>query len=74
MMILASGTNAHSTRSIRHPFQAASAGLRASIWLAIVFWGVFSIVAAPARHSCAADAEPPAATAAMPFVDYLATW
>ena len=74
MMILASGTNAHSTRSIRQPLQAASAGLRASIWLAIVLWGVFSIVAAPARHSCAADAEPSAATSAMPFVDYLATW
>jgi hypothetical protein len=74
MMILASGTNAHSTRSIRQPLQVASAGLWASIWLAIVFWGVFSIVAAPARHSCAADAEPPAATASMPFVDYLATW
>ena len=70
MMILASGTNAHSTSPIRQPFQAASAGLRAAIWLAIVL----SIVAATARHSCAADAEPPAATAAMPFVDYLATW
>ena len=70
MMILASGTNPHSTGPIRKPLHAASAGLRAAIWLAIVLW----IVAAPARLSCAADAERPAATAAMPFVDYLATW
>ena len=74
MMILASGTNPHSTGPIRKPFHVASADLRAAIWLWIVLWLVLWIVAAPARHSCAADAERPAATAAMPFVEYLATW
>jgi hypothetical protein len=70
MMIPASGTNPHSTSPIWQPFQAASAGLRAAIWLV----ALLAVMASPVLQPVAADAESPTTTAATSFGDYLVTW